>query len=34
MKRAVKSIAFGLKDRKDKEVRMNRVLFPPCYPFL
>lgn len=34
MKRASKSIRFGLKDRKNKGVRMNRVHFPPCYPFL
>lgn len=34
MKRAVKSIGFGLKDRKNKGVRMNRVHFPACYPFL
>lgn len=34
MKRAVKSIGFGLKDRKNKGVRMNRVHFPPRSPFL
>lgn len=34
MTRAVKSMSFGLKDRQNKGVWMNRVCFPSCYPFL